>query len=800
MEPEEAASWTTLVAEPFDQRMQRASDVFYDYVVNYAPELLSPQYASFFEAANQVKEGQKVQQETIQEASENYLEENQNVINLRTLSQTLTGLSEQALSYRRDVNKQDYLNKFYEQYLMPLEDKAALFNHEPRNLERATKAETILMERAYLKAWQQFKAGTASIISRFRDLVVADKDSLEGQLAALQALGACRLDEADTRNQIIDNASRLLAKATANVNNSAVVDGLIGLAQSPALNDKGRQLGQKLAEKLDVSTLSFSEQLDAIWSLCALQVYECKALKEGLKLLNTYNFERLDNDLRYEEYVKLIDIYNALKIEAPQLKLTNKGLVAGLEGQDHYLSLRFQETQTKYDPFKQRVVQALAKGLTNASVEHQVVQENELFQAQSLETDILNKAKYPYKPDIMLGFKGHKVGVFVLPETSTTRDTHQADGASRFRMRLLEKTSGAKLSALAVDDVVQYDIEGLKMELNPSFSFSALLEQQVPASNLPTANFSALSDFGSRFVPQAMTFIEGLTSEQDARKLDTLIQRLYQVIQTKQQNELRFEQSQRAAGYDEIRFQLMKLSLLFDTLDAKSRDFVDGNAGGSFKELLQQTLASIPKVSAIGAPAAAGLDDSWLGTRLEVELPVAKEFGASAIKKSILPEIINQRFMWVDDYFHYDDWRGKQKEVFDNFNLLVLPQNKDAEKYYFDRDAHCRRIPQGVFPFPNHKRQLMIPTANQSVVDATKNPNHDEYVLYEKEPFKMMVINELKKAETLKPIDEATSMITNLQNIKQGLKADYSDKELLNTILLNMNFTDQLIEEHLRGS
>lgn len=61
----------------------------------------------------------------------------------------------------------------------------------------------------------------------------------------------------------------------------------------------------------------------------------------------------------------------------------------------------------------------------------------------------------------------------------------------------------------------------------------------------------------------------------------------------------------------------------------------------------------------------------------------------------------------------------------------------------------------------------------------------------------MMVVNEFKKSETLKPIDQDVSMITNLQNIKQGLKADYSDREILNTILLNLNFTDQLIEEHL---
>jgi len=41
LEPDEATSFS-LSNEPFDQRMSRAADVFYDYVVNYAPELLSP--------------------------------------------------------------------------------------------------------------------------------------------------------------------------------------------------------------------------------------------------------------------------------------------------------------------------------------------------------------------------------------------------------------------------------------------------------------------------------------------------------------------------------------------------------------------------------------------------------------------------------------------------------------------------------------------------------------------------------------------------------------------------------------
>jgi hypothetical protein len=56
----------------------------------------------------------------------------------------------------------------------------------------------------------------------------------------------------------------------------------------------------------------------------------------------------------------------------------------------------------------------------------------------------------------------------------------------------------------------------------------------------------------------------------------------------------------------------------------------------------------------------------------------------------------------------------------------------------------------------------MLPSANVAATDLLRNKLHDEYVLFEKEPYKMMVINELKKSETLVPIDDVTSMITNL--------------------------------------
>lgn len=77
---------------------------------------------------------------------------------------------------------------------------------------------------------------------------------------------------------------------------------------------------------------------------------------------------------------------------------------------------------------------------------------------------------------------------------------------------------------------------------------------------------------------------------------------------------------------------------------------------------------------------------------------------------------------------------------------------------------------------------------------------HDTLNQFEKDPFKMMVMKEQNRSATLEPITPDVSFVTNLNNIKQGLKQDYSDKEILDVILKNSSFTDKLIDEHLRST
>ena len=64
--------------------MERASQIFYDLVLNYQPELLSPQYNTFYDAS--------VASQTPNENVK--LKDEHNQLNLKSLSNILIGLAD----------------------------------------------------------------------------------------------------------------------------------------------------------------------------------------------------------------------------------------------------------------------------------------------------------------------------------------------------------------------------------------------------------------------------------------------------------------------------------------------------------------------------------------------------------------------------------------------------------------------------------------------------------------------------------------------------------------------------------
>lgn len=196
--------------------MERASEVFYDLVLNHQPELLSPQIDQYFEATKQEK--LPVQ-----------LEKN-NELSLGNLSEILVGLSEQALSFRRDAVDRDYPNEFYEKLLMPEEFRPT----ESTNMSEAEKHELkekhnmVLMERSYLNSWTNFISKAQQLINSHFPEMIKQAQSAEELLRGLRALVDCRLEALPMRNQICDKLHGAFRQAD-KVDTNALIDGIYGL-------------------------------------------------------------------------------------------------------------------------------------------------------------------------------------------------------------------------------------------------------------------------------------------------------------------------------------------------------------------------------------------------------------------------------------------------------------------------------------------------------------------------------------------------------------------------------------------
>ena len=181
--------------------MQRATDVFYDHVLNLRQDLLSPQYEQFYDASissshettEQAKAPKRVSTEV----------ENHNKISLYTLSSTLVGVQQQVLSYRRDAVDMDYPTEFYEKYLDPdafMADMVVVQDANEKSELLKKRPKHVLMERSYLNGWRTFMQHTEDILPKIQRLVEDDFNDMNGQMAGLRALSACKFEAKELRD------------------------------------------------------------------------------------------------------------------------------------------------------------------------------------------------------------------------------------------------------------------------------------------------------------------------------------------------------------------------------------------------------------------------------------------------------------------------------------------------------------------------------------------------------------------------------------------------------------------------
>ena len=137
------------------------------------------------------------------------------------------------------------------------------------------------------------------------------------------------------------------------------------------------------------------------------------------------------------------------------------------------------------------------------------------------------------------------------------------------------------------------------------------------------------------------------------------------LVKTKDRLNVVYEPDQIIAAEDEIKYEMLKTQINFHkTLTKTEKDLVEScfTSDKSFDWMVEQVKNDLTNKSQKKEK-----KQFWMGTRMEVEMPDALR---SNEKKKIEPEILSQKFMFTEDYHHYDDWKTMMEETYDQFNLI----------------------------------------------------------------------------------------------------------------------------------
>jgi len=229
-----------------------------------------------------------------------------------------------------------------------------------------------------------------------------------------------------------------------------------------------------------------------------------------------------------------------------------------------------------YDPLKPRLLAGLAHSLNKSNVD-------QIHLAQKEDVDVLNSEQYGYKPDLVIGYKGSKVGLFVLNSRNVMDDTKKPDGRTAFQMRLNEEkhalaNHGNKVSVgLPMDSVIDYDLSNYSLSLKKNFDLYKFMDERtINKDGVEKVNYSVLAEFASNL---AHLGIQEEEKTSNSGNFDNFIMQLYQVFQSKDklENQL-FDEEQIDSKRDELKFQLLKLQLLEEIkLSKKERKIVRGS-------------------------------------------------------------------------------------------------------------------------------------------------------------------------------------------------------------------------------
>lgn len=163
-----------------------------------------------------------------------------------------------------------------------------------------------------------------------------------------------------------------------------------------------------------------------------------KCIKSLCTQLDSIGFDIISHEVKYDELKIIYDGFVNLKYssdeqlrEIERTSFTNESLRGAVE----YIEaaeLAYNESRAaSYDPIRPKVLAGLTESLVKANLQ-------DLHSMQHGETKKMQRNMFPYSPDVLMGFEGRKLGIFVLNDDSVMRDTDEPCGFTKGKMKLVE--------------------------------------------------------------------------------------------------------------------------------------------------------------------------------------------------------------------------------------------------------------------------------------------------------------------------------------------------------------------------
>jgi uncharacterized protein (UPF0332 family) len=221
------------------------------------------------------------------------------------------------------------------------------------------------MNKCYTRFWDEVTQTYNAMFPRIQELLFASEQiPLHHLLILNYGMNQGQVIDRELSKQIERKMMESIATHT-NIEVNDIIHGLQGLANSCFDWNNLQTICGKLKSQIEnvhIQNLNLNQKLRLAWGMGVLELTDYQVFHRLIQDLNDMPFENAQNELSYEEYQMLRDIYYAVTTSEKEgtPEITNYYLKV-LATTSNQILENYPEAAKKFDPFREKLLNGICK-------------------------------------------------------------------------------------------------------------------------------------------------------------------------------------------------------------------------------------------------------------------------------------------------------------------------------------------------------------------------------------------------------------------------------------------------------